>query len=84
LIRAAVKAYDMAAAVPNMAAFHQRGPQRVATTPATITPTEIPPTTTQPLVVGTRSPPPGTAKARNPARPRTMAVTPIHSRAVIL
>ena len=70
----------MAAAVPNMAAFHQRGPHRVATTVTTIRKVALPPTTIQPRLVGTSSPPPGAAKTRKPESPKAMAEAPIHSR----
>ena len=75
-----MNAYEMAAALPNMAAFHQRGPQRVATTVTTISAKALPPTTIQPRLVGTSFPPPGAAKRRNPESPKAMALAPIHSR----
>ncbi len=77
---AAVNANAMAAALPNIAAFHQRGPQRVATTVSTMSAVVLPPTTIHPRLVGTSSPPPGAAKKRNPARPNAMAEAPTHSR----
>ena len=52
----------MAADEPNMAAFHQRGPQRVATTVTQMKKMAPEPTTIQPKLVGTSSPPPGAAK----------------------
>ena len=75
-----MNAKAMAAALPNIAAFHQRGPQRVATTVTTIRNVALPPTTIQPRLVGTSSPPPGAAKKRKPERPKAMAATPTHSR----
>ncbi len=70
----------MAAAVPNIAAFHQRAPHRVATTARTIRKVVLPPTTIQPRLVGTSEPPPGAAKKRKPESPNAMAEAPTHSR----
>ena len=66
--------------MPNMAAFHQRGPQRVPTTVSAISASVAPPTTIQPRLVGVSFPPPGSAKKRNPESPKAMAPAPTHSR----
>jgi hypothetical protein len=79
-----VKANDTAAADPNMAAFHQRGPQRVATTVTTMAALAAPPTTIQSRLLGTSFPPPGSENTRKPESPKAMAEAPIHSRRVIL
>ena len=70
----------MAADAPNIAALHQRGPRSASATVNTMPATHDPPTTIQPRLPGTPSPPVGAEKARKPARPADASPTPSHSR----
>src|ERR1700733_1416709 len=83
-MRAAVKANEIAAADPNMAAFHQRGPPPDGTTATTMAALAKLPTKIQSRLLGTSFPPPGLENTRKPESPKAMAEAPIHSRRVIL
>ena len=79
-MQAAVKAKLMAAAVPNMAARHHRGPRRASTTATAIPPLQAPPAITQLQKDGDRLPSSGWAQYKKPERPPTAASEPSHSR----
>ncbi len=79
-MQAAVKAKLIAAAVPNIAARHQRGPRSARTTAVVIAPVHARIATTHRHSGGGSMPYWGWAKYRNPASPAVTPTDPIHSR----
>jgi hypothetical protein len=84
LVHAAVKAKLTDAAVPNIAARHQRGPRMARKTVKTMIPTHTPPVTAHFHPGGGVMPYSGSAKYKKPDRPAATAIAPIHSRPPIL
>jgi hypothetical protein len=79
-VQAAVNAKLIAAAVPNMAARHQRGPRRASRTAIVMATMQAPPVTPHAHGGGVSVPSTGSAKYRKPARPPVRQMAPIHSR----
>ena len=69
LVQAAVNAKLIDAAVPNIAARHQRGPRSASTAAITMPPAHAPPATIHSHSGGDSVPSTGSAKYRKPARP---------------
>ena len=83
-VQAAVNAKLIDAAVPNIAARHQRGPRSASAVAITMPPVQAPPAMSHSHSGGDSVPSTGSAKDRNPARPAVTATTPVHSRLPIL